>query len=318
MHSASASAAIRASNEGLEHRTQQVRLGTLEVLGQEPGRVDTGVGGHRDDLLQSGFCRSSEGSRGDRLPRPHDTLVDQDLVHHDHGLTCLVFAGQGARARRGRRRSRFLDTTAKAWMARAKPDSRRISERQLDAPLGKVNERNEFASRPRCSVSPVMALPARVGICVIVHASVGSSVTSIGTVGASAAVTRNEPLSRAARGDQRPRLRRPSSTTVRSNDAGTVVAKGYVGECRDNIELRHPDTTPSRYTLTQEQLDRWLDAHPTLRWDIVPFLHWAVAPPPDRRHARACAWAKLAQTSWTDYLAACQPPNLPVSCDSPV
>ena len=33
-------------------------------LGKDSGRVNTGVGGHRDDLLQIGFRRSSEGSRG--------------------------------------------------------------------------------------------------------------------------------------------------------------------------------------------------------------------------------------------------------------
>ena len=47
----------------------------LEVLGQERGGVDTGIGGHCDVLLQLDCGRSSEGSRGGRLLSPHDTLV---------------------------------------------------------------------------------------------------------------------------------------------------------------------------------------------------------------------------------------------------
>jgi len=54
-------------DERLEHASQQVGLGALEVLGQELGRVNTVVRGHRVDLPQVDFELSSEGSRGGRL-----------------------------------------------------------------------------------------------------------------------------------------------------------------------------------------------------------------------------------------------------------
>jgi hypothetical protein len=41
-------------NKRLQMRTQQIRLGTLKVLLEHLGKVNTvGVGGHRDDLLQN-------------------------------------------------------------------------------------------------------------------------------------------------------------------------------------------------------------------------------------------------------------------------
>ena len=59
-----------------QHAAQQVGLGTLQVLGQERRQINrVGVDGHRRDLLQSCFRRSSEGSRGGRrcvrTPRSH-------------------------------------------------------------------------------------------------------------------------------------------------------------------------------------------------------------------------------------------------------
>ncbi|MGI8548329.1 MAG: hypothetical protein ACR2M1_13535, partial [Gemmatimonadaceae bacterium] len=45
---------------------------------------------HRDDLLQLGFQRFSEGSRDGRLQRPHDTLDVEAVVHHVRGLNSVT------------------------------------------------------------------------------------------------------------------------------------------------------------------------------------------------------------------------------------
>ena len=73
-------------DESLEHRTQQVRLGRSRCS-------DTNV--DRSIVLGSAVIvtisfrliyRSSEGSRDGRPRRPHDTLADEELMHHVRGL----------------------------------------------------------------------------------------------------------------------------------------------------------------------------------------------------------------------------------------
>ena len=83
-------------HERVQHRTQQVRLGTLQMLSHERGQVNTvGIGGHRVDLLQVDFERSSEGSRDGRLLRPHDTQVGEDSYTTSLDLS-QIWCGVGA------------------------------------------------------------------------------------------------------------------------------------------------------------------------------------------------------------------------------
>jgi len=72
-------------DEHLQHRTQQIGLGTLEVLGQELGGVNTVV-------CVIAWCsfvdseRSCEGSRGDRLTSRRHAHKRAPDVHHVRGL----------------------------------------------------------------------------------------------------------------------------------------------------------------------------------------------------------------------------------------
>ena len=67
-----------------EELTQQIRARLGQLLLKHPGRVDTGIDGHRDVLLRVGFERSLEGSRGGRrLLRRH---AHRGAVHHSAGL----------------------------------------------------------------------------------------------------------------------------------------------------------------------------------------------------------------------------------------
>ena len=75
-----------------QHRSEQVGLGTLQVLGHERRQVNrVGVDGHRGDLLQSCFRRSSEGSRGGRPVSGRHAHVGP-VVHHVPGLNCHLTA----------------------------------------------------------------------------------------------------------------------------------------------------------------------------------------------------------------------------------
>ena len=60
------------------------------MLGQELGRVNTVVRGHRVDLLQVDFELSSEGSRGGPLTSRRHAVRAEGVVNHVRGLNSTV------------------------------------------------------------------------------------------------------------------------------------------------------------------------------------------------------------------------------------
>ena len=90
-------------DERAEHRTQQVRLGTLQVLGHERGQVNTvGVGGHRDDLLRSRLWRSLK-DHAVAVFTSYDTLSGLDSYTTSLDLSAVEFQSDtGGEAARGR------------------------------------------------------------------------------------------------------------------------------------------------------------------------------------------------------------------------
>ena len=98
-------------DERLQHRAQQIRLGTLELLGHGTGQGQYWASAViADDLLQIDFRRSSEGSRGGRLLRPHDTLAVEDVVHHATVRALMTFDALP---------SRRADVSIWAWSVRS-------------------------------------------------------------------------------------------------------------------------------------------------------------------------------------------------------
>jgi hypothetical protein len=60
----------------------------VDLLVPRQSRVNTELGGRREVLLQDDCERSSEGSSGGRLPRPHDTHAVEVVAHHVSGHNC--------------------------------------------------------------------------------------------------------------------------------------------------------------------------------------------------------------------------------------
>lgn len=81
-------AALRSMTNLTRNPLQPNMTGSSTPSPRSSLRVDTWRDGHRVDLLQIGFRRSSEGSRDDRHLRP-DTHAIEVVVHHVHGLNPL-------------------------------------------------------------------------------------------------------------------------------------------------------------------------------------------------------------------------------------